>query len=141
MDGKKHWNWKGGKIGYISIHSWNNKHYPKTGICITCGNKKKTVWALIHGNIHKRGTENYRELCQSCHIKYDRTEEWNKKSLQALSKTYAHTHRIKPKNCICGKEFIPRRKTTTYCSNSCSAEHRDKKSYERTRGKNGKFIA
>lgn len=140
MDGKKHWNWKGERIGYISIHSWNNKHYKKSGNCKKCGRKSKTVWALIHGLQHSRGIKNYRELCQSCHIKYDKTEEWNRKSLEALSKTYAHTHRVKPIKCICGKEFIPRRKLSKYCSNKCSAKNRDKKSYERVKNEKGQFM-
>ena len=123
MDGKKHWNWKGDNIGYISIHSWNNKHFPKKGYCIKCDTKGKTVWALIHGKKHKRGIKNYRELCQSCHIKYDMTEEWAKKSLQALKETYIHQNPIKPKMCeYCKNSFKPAKKSRRFCSNSCSAK-------------------
>lgn len=122
MDGKKHWNWKGENIGYISIHSWNNSHYPKSGKCTNCNQHKKTVWALKKGKKHKRGIKNYKELCQSCHIKYDMTEGWTKKSIEALKKTYAHTHPIKDKYCeYCKNKFSPKKKIIRFCSNKCSA--------------------
>ena len=142
MDGKKHWNWKGKNIGYISIHSWNNRHHPKKGTCKYCRENKKTVWALKKGKKHRRGIKNYIELCQSCHIKYDMTEKWARKSLNALKNTYAHQHRIKPRQCkLCRKEFIYRRKSNIFCSNSCAAKTRPKSSYKRFKNNKGQFVA
>lgn len=115
--------WKGNNITYATIHWWNNKYFPKKGICKKCGQNKKTVWALLHGKKHKRGIKNYIELCQKCHINYDKTKEWIKRSKLALDKTYSHQNPIKEKACIyCKKMFLPQRKSRMYCSNSCSAK-------------------
>lgn len=109
---------------YFYIHKWNYENHPKSGICIHCGVKdKKTEYALIHGKGHERGISNYLELCKKCHIAYDKTKEWDKRKLNSLSKTYSHLNPVKTITCKqCNKWFIPRRKTTKYCSNSCSAK-------------------
>jgi len=50
------------------------------------------------------------------------TEEWAKKSIDALKKTYTHQNPVKEKPCeFCLKNFLPRRKTSRFCSNKCSA--------------------
>lgn len=111
---------------YITIHSWNNIKYPKTKICSYCGVfGKRTEWALRKGMEHAKGIENYIELCKKCHIAYDRTAEWIEKNKQSLDKTYTHQNPIKPKECsVCEKEFMPRRKTSRFCSNTCSGKWR-----------------
>lgn len=109
------------KQNYYTIHWWNNKYYLKSGKCSLCKEKKKTVWALIHGKEHKKGIENYIELCQKCHLGYDITDKWVKKKLKSLSKTYSHKHPIKDICCEnCGIWFKPAKKTIRFCSNQCS---------------------
>jgi hypothetical protein len=115
--------WKGDNITYSTIHWWNNKNYSKSGICKHCGiTGKRTEWALKKGKNHSRGIQNYIELCKRCHIKYDKTEAWTKKTLLALDKTYSHKNPIQVKKCKqCLKEFFPKRKTSIFCSTKCSA--------------------
>lgn len=110
---------------YSYIHQWNNENHPKAGVCEYCGGNKRNEWALKKGKEHARGVENYLELCKSCHIKYDRTKEWIENNKRSLDKTYTHLNPIKPKRCeVCKKEFIPRRKTSRFCSNKCSGAWR-----------------
>jgi len=126
---------------YATIHSWNNSKYPKQNKCSHCYTKtaKKYEWALLHGKSHSRGIDNYIELCKRCHIKYDKTEQWTQKNLEALKKTYAHQNPIKPKECkYCKDEFTPRRKESIFCSNRCSAKNR--KAPIRERDGKGKFM-
>src|SRR3990167_254403 len=117
---EKHRMWKGEKlVNYTSIHSYLRQF--KKGLCMFCKRIGKTHLALKKGKKHKRDLKSYIELCPSCHGKYDDTTEKRIKRIKSLSKTYAHTHRVKPKKCICGKEFIPRRKESKFCSKKCSA--------------------
>jgi hypothetical protein len=106
---------------YSYIHDWNNRLQKKLGSCEFCGLEKKTEWALMHGKEHKRGLDNYLELCKKCHISYDKTDEWDKKRLESLKKTYSHRNPIKNKECeYCEESFKPARKERRFCSNSCS---------------------
>ena len=104
---------------YSYIHQWNNENHPKTDICENCTKLHcKTEWSLIHGKEHTRGIENYRELCQKCHRKYDfigRTI-WNKGNVT----TY-------PKKCeYCLVKFNGKKKSSRFCSNVCSGKWRYK---------------
>jgi len=130
--GSKHPMWKGNDVSYIGIHAWNNKYHPKTGVCEECGEKRRTEWALKKEMEHARGVQNYKELCRKCHINYDMTEEWTQKSIEALKKTYTHQNLVQSRECIhCNQLFMPRRKTTRFCSNSCAAKRRDALKRER----------
>ena len=97
---------------YSYIHEWNQKNHPKTGICVTCNVAGKTEWALKQGKEHARGIKNYLELCIKCHRNYDRQGRpaWNKGK-----RTYRKCE-------FCQKDFYPRRKSSQFCSNSCSAK-------------------
>ncbi len=73
-EGRKHWFWKGNKVGKGSLHAWIARHKKKTGKCELCGserglNKKgqiNTDWANISGK-YKRRLDDFQELCRSCH--------------------------------------------------------------------------
>lgn len=70
--GEKNYGWRGNDASYRALHGWLCQHYPKTGICEECGEKKaKTHYALIHGRAYSRNREDYRELCVGCHMRYD----------------------------------------------------------------------
>lgn len=60
---------------YISIHKWLKDKHGKANKCEyeEC-NKTSTRyhWALVHGKHHTRNRENYIELCDICHVRYDR---------------------------------------------------------------------
>jgi hypothetical protein len=56
---------------YSSIHDWLRRNCPKTGICEECGRRKRTAFALIHGQEYACDRSRYRELCYRCHNLYD----------------------------------------------------------------------
>jgi len=70
MIGEKNILWKGDKVKYHSLHKWIDFHKEKTNRCSICRKNKKTVWAN-KDNSYKRNTDDYIELCQKCHLKYD----------------------------------------------------------------------
>lgn len=81
--GKNNLNWKGDKVGYFSLHAWLARTFGKADKCEACGiseippNRKRYFhWALLKGKNYERKRENFWMLCQSCHIKYDMTQEW-----------------------------------------------------------------
>lgn len=72
MIGKNHHCWQGDDVGYVSLHKWVQRHKPKTGTCQHCGRTNcRTENANISGE-YKRDLDDYIELCQFCHIKFDR---------------------------------------------------------------------
>ncbi len=110
---------------YAYIHEWNNRFHKKLGSCEFCGAIKKTEWALMHGKKHKRGIDNYLELCKKCHVNYDSTNDWMKKRKESLSKTYSHRNPVREIWCRwCDQLFKPVRATNVFCSNKCSAKGR-----------------
>ena len=63
---------------YSSIHRWLHRNVSKTGYCSDCGEFKGqhgrgsgTDWANISGT-YSRDPSDYRELCRTCHIRYDK---------------------------------------------------------------------
>jgi hypothetical protein len=61
-------------VSYYGIHVWLTKHHPKTGICYECGRRpRRTMWSFLrHPEPHTRNIDDYRELCGSCHQRFDR---------------------------------------------------------------------
>lgn len=63
---------------YQKIHCWLWSHYGKATKCEnpdcpqTC---KNFSWSLIKGLKYEKKRDNFKQLCYSCHIKYDSTEE------------------------------------------------------------------
>ena len=63
---------------YNSIHRWIRKNYGSANKCenIHCkGECERFEWALKKGYEYQRDVNNFTQLCSSCHIKYDYTEE------------------------------------------------------------------
>lgn len=63
------------KREYNSIHKWNLRIYGKAKKCENSECLKESgifQWALKKGLEHKRGIENYYQLCSKCHSAYDR---------------------------------------------------------------------
>jgi len=61
-----------------SVHKWLRIHFPKTGICETCGEERGARGArgthfafLHHPDPYTRNREDYRELCPRCHLILD----------------------------------------------------------------------
>lgn len=65
--------WKGDEASESAIHKWLNAHYPKTGICEECGDfGRRTHYAFKrHPEPYTRSRNDYRELCSSCHRRFD----------------------------------------------------------------------
>jgi hypothetical protein len=59
---------------YQKIHQWLRRNLTKTGVCSNCNQKTRTDWSLIQGYTYEKNPEYFKELCKSCHIKYDFTE-------------------------------------------------------------------
>lgn len=70
--GKVHPNWKGNKVGYISLHEWIRKRKGNAKKCVLnpSHKSKRFEWANISGK-YKRNVNDYIELCPSCHRKFD----------------------------------------------------------------------
>lgn len=84
--GKNHWNYDDNP-SVSAIHRWLNRKYGKANHCanITCKNKSKCYdWALLKGKDYKRLRGCFMQLCRSCHIEYDMTEERKKKISENL---------------------------------------------------------
>ncbi len=67
--------WKGNQAGYVAKHSWIVKHYGNAIRCededCTFKNPSRYEWANISGK-YLRSRSDYRQLCPSCHRKFDR---------------------------------------------------------------------
>lgn len=61
---------KSGMTEYHTIHVYIGRKKTKSGACIHCKEKRKTVWANVD-NKYTRNLEDYIELCYSCHVHYD----------------------------------------------------------------------
>ena len=96
LKGAKNPSWKGDKANYISFHTWLRRNFGKANKCeasligAICSNKFKTFqWALLKGKEHQHQRENYIQLCQSCHKRYDWKEETRKKQSQSAKRRYS----------------------------------------------------
>lgn len=68
--GKYNSQWKGNKVGLISLHEWVRNHKPKPEFCEECKKAKPYDLANISGE-YKRDINDFKWLCRSCHMKMD----------------------------------------------------------------------
>ncbi len=60
------------EISAGSLHQWLSSNYPKQGRCEECGKARKTTYSYLHHpKRHTRNRDDYRELCMSCHVRFD----------------------------------------------------------------------
>lgn len=87
---------------YQSIHYWIHSRYGLADHCEFCKttSAKRYQWALRKGFDYERKIINYLQLCDSCHRKYDFTEETNKKMLVTRKKLFASKEGTKLKRKI-----------------------------------------
>jgi len=67
---------------YNKIHYWLRKNFGKASQCVSKDCMKTSTsyhWALKKGKEYSTDRNNFIELCVSCHIKYDFTEERREK--------------------------------------------------------------
>lgn len=62
--------WKGNKVGLISLHEWIISRKPKTQLCENCKKVTPKDLANISGK-YKRDVNDFKWLCRSCHMKED----------------------------------------------------------------------
>lgn len=56
----------------VDAHDFLARHFPKRGICAECSRSGKTDYAFLrHGEPYTRNRRDYRELCRSCHMRFD----------------------------------------------------------------------
>ena len=72
ISGSNHYNWKGEKVTYKSLHQWINKRFGRIQKCEKCGTTltKRFEWANKSGK-YKRDRDDWMGLCTSCHHIYD----------------------------------------------------------------------
>ncbi|MEW6610673.1 MAG: NUMOD3 domain-containing DNA-binding protein [Patescibacteria group bacterium] len=71
--GDRHYNWKGDKVKYRSLHTWVEKRLGKPDGCEFCGRKatgRQINWANKSGE-YKRDLSDWICLCVPCHTQYD----------------------------------------------------------------------
>jgi len=75
------------KVGsgkYMYIHKWLREKYGKANHCEHCNKiKKRYVWALKKGFEYGKDVNNFIQLCDSCHRRYDITDEARLKQSKA----------------------------------------------------------
>ena len=113
---------------YNHIHHWLNKKFGKADKCENkkCNKKSKVYqWALKKKCKYKKKRGNFKQLCRSCHAKYDLTEEGRKKmSLVHKGKPLKIRNPIKCQDC---EDIIEKPKgRECYCKN-CKNERDTKK--------------
>lgn len=77
--GREAWN-KGlvkDELSYQELHRWVNRNKSKTGTCSDCNAEGDTFWANISREYH-RDLDDFRELCRTCHRRFDSGEYWGK---------------------------------------------------------------
>lgn len=68
--GENNPNWVGDKIGYIGVHGYINRNYPKPELCQDCKKRKAYDLANMTG-IYSRELKNWKWLCRRCHMQRD----------------------------------------------------------------------
>jgi len=64
-----------GDPSYKAIHQQLARDHPKSGVCEDCGKVGPTDYAFQHHpRPHTRERSDYRELCKSCHNRFDAAE-------------------------------------------------------------------
>jgi len=58
--------WKGDSVGYIQLHAWVKKRFPKPKFCQTC--KFSKPYDLANKGIYDRNLKHWEWLCRRCHM-------------------------------------------------------------------------
>lgn len=74
------------KKEYTAIHKWLRDNYGKANHCEQCSNPAKRFdWALKKNCNYEKNKNSFIQLCRSCHLKYDFTQD--RKNKIAFSQT------------------------------------------------------
>lgn len=95
--------------GYHAIHKWLVKHFGKADHCENnncTGKSKMFVWAKKPDKEYEHRLDSFVQLCQSCHMKQDRTVKWTKNNADAKrGKLHTQEHRKKIALAMKGKNL------------------------------------
>lgn len=72
FEGSKNSNWKGDSVKERGKHLRQETRRGKATKCSKCGSTKDVEWAQMNGG-------GWKQLCKSCHSKYDRKDKNFKK--------------------------------------------------------------
>jgi hypothetical protein len=87
ITGNNNYGWKGDSASYVAKHRWVKKWFGKPDHCDDCKSlDKKYNWANISGQ-YKRDRGDWKQLCISCHRKYD---NWIEKMIKTRTKNYGY---------------------------------------------------
>lgn len=68
--GNNNGNWKGNKVGYVSLHQWVSGKKTKPKLCKFC-KKKPPIDLASKSHKYLRDVNDWVWLCRGCHMKYD----------------------------------------------------------------------
>lgn len=88
--GENHWNFDKNP-SVKAIHKWINRHFGKADHCENenCEGKSNWFeWALLRGCEYARDIKVFKQLCRSCHTKYDMTDERKANIVAGIFKTW-----------------------------------------------------
>lgn len=69
--GNRNSQWKGNKVGYVSMHNWVRRHKPKPELCEDCQLKPPMDLANISQK-YKRDLNDFEWICRKCHMIKDK---------------------------------------------------------------------
>jgi hypothetical protein len=113
---------------YSSIHKWLAYKFGKANHCENKNCPKKSVgfhWALIRGKKYEFKRKNFKQLCYSCHKRYDVTDRFRENARKS-------SYLLKRTECPKGHPFTPpnlwvytyRGHTYRKCRTCCRANDR-----------------
>ncbi len=78
------------KTAYRNLHHWLDRNFVKSTTCEgekCTGISKRLAWALKKGAEYDKNRDSYLVLCNSCHTRYDFSEETRKKMAASARRT------------------------------------------------------
>jgi len=109
--------WKGNKVGYLSLHEWVKNRLFKPDTCRNCNIRPSYDLTNISQE-YKRDLSDWEWLCRKCHMEKDGR-------LQTI-KDFNRNKRLPNIKCIfCNKSFRPYSKKRDFCSKGCATTLRN----------------
>jgi hypothetical protein len=120
-------------VCYDDLHRKLRRENGNAKHCSFCSGvgAKRFEWALLKGKKYSRDIKNYIPLCPSCHRLYDYKEEQGINHSKKMKGRPAHNKgkdsRLELICLHCRDDFRTYNSKSKFCSNKCSAIHRENK--------------
>ncbi len=85
--GEEHPLWKGDDVGYQGVHKWLIRKLERATSCKYCYSKENVHWANNSGE-YKRALDDWTQLCQVCHWKFDGITKLEKEDAYNIKRMY-----------------------------------------------------